>query len=157
MKDKTIETKHGVPIPLGKDGVPLPDTSDQFVAGLRNPNYRKNFLVGTIEYAWNIIDRTPEQGDDITCSWDDLMYYDVSDFQSRFGTSEDDSEVLWMVVQSRVDPRRALDASSDPITVGTMIGEAQHQSFDGWSTAHRLVIEAFLSDIAWAMYNESDE
>lgn len=106
--------------------------------------------IGSIEYAWALIDESDWK-------WDDYREYTWEDYQSRYGTNENDSRILDLVVQSRVDNRRTLDNVADGQRIADMIAEAQHQSFDGWTTAQRLVIEAFLSDIAWGVYNEDPQ
>jgi len=111
--------------------------------------------IGSIEYAWECIDRMdrPTKGGDCSQGWDDLMEYEIDDYVDRFAVTIDDANILWLVVQSRVDNRRCIDAVADAQRIADMIAEAQHQSFDGWTTAQRLTIEAFLSDIAWGVYN----
>lgn len=109
------------------------------------------YPIGSIEYAWNLIDSASDE------SWDDLKEYEPCDFQSRYGTNEEDSNILWMAVQPRFDNRRTLDTVADAQRIVDQIAEAQHLSFDVWSTRERLTIEAFLSDIAWAVYNDDPQ
>ena len=101
--------------------------------------------IGSIEWAWNKIDHFSNR--------DDLKEYDGEDLMGRYGVSEEDAGILWLVIQAQTDNRRTIDSVADGKMVAEQIREAQHQSFDGWTTSQRLVIEAFLSDIGWAVYN----
>lgn len=99
-----------------------------------------------ITEAWNEID---EHG-----NWDDLMEHDPNDLKNKFDVSEEDADILWMVIQSRVDPSRD-PYRTDAVVFGqsflTTIHEALHQSLDGWTEEQGLIIQAFLSDITYAV------
>ena len=103
--------------------------------------------IGSIEYAWDCMDNMD--------NWADLMGYEPTDIIARYGVSEEDAAILWLVVQSRTDYRRDFGSikDNDEGLIPEVIREAIHQSFDGWTTRERLVIQAFLSDVAWAIHN----
>ena len=99
--------------------------------------------------AWSEID---EHG-----NWDDLAEHSPEDLRNKFDVSEEDSDILWMVIQSRTDNRRStydLDRHEKGIKYLGNIQEALHQSLDGWTEEQGLIIQAFLSDVAWATYQE---
>ena len=109
---------------------------------------RKDFTeVGSmtrVEWAWTQIDEASDE------EWDDMQGWSDSDFQLRYGVDEEDAGLLWLVVQSRVDSRRSV-YDMNPTRVGEMIQEALHQGLDGWTIKQGLVIQAFLSDIGYAV------
>jgi hypothetical protein len=99
---------------------------------------------------WNVID---SEG-----NWDDLMEHQPEDLVNKFNVSEEDADILWMVIQSRTDPRRdtyRMDAEVFGQAYLTTIHEALHQGLDVWTDAQRLVIQAFLSGIAWSVNMEA--
>ncbi len=100
--------------------------------------------------AWNDID---ENG-----NWDDLREHEPNDLKNKYDVSEDDADILWCVIQSRMDYRRNIQILDNEVfgqSVLTTIREALHQGLDGWTEEQGLVIQAFLSDIAWSVNQEN--
>ena len=86
--------------------------------------------------------------------WDQLKDYTTEQLKSYFGLSDEDVGIFQYIVMNRTEPRwntYSLDAK----VVGTewleMVQEAIHQGFDGWSEREQLVIEAFLTNISYAL------
>ncbi|MEE8599424.1 MAG: hypothetical protein V3S69_07990 [Dehalococcoidales bacterium] len=104
-----------------------------------------------LEKVWDDIENGPDD------KWDDWFAWSTEDFMSIYDLPEHEAVLLWQVVQSRTDVRRNVTMKR-PSRVGTMINEALHQSLDGWTVEQGLIIQAFLSDIAWAVSQiEEDE
>ena len=104
-----------------------------------------------LEKIWDDIDNAP---DDV---WDNLQSMGLEDLGEMYDVPEWEASLLWLVVQSRCDVRRNV-MSKRPSKVGHMINEALHQGLDGWTVEQGLVIQAFLSDIAYAVSQvEEDE
>ncbi len=119
--------------------------------GIKSKDYVEEGNMSRIEWAWDTIDNWTDD------QWDDVHGWETIDYQNRFGLSIDDAGMLELVVQSRIDVRRNVTMKR-PSRVGTMINEALHQGLDGWTIEQGLVIQAFLSDIAWAVSQiEEDE
>lgn len=100
--------------------------------------------------AWNDID---ENG-----NWDDLNEHSPEDLKNKYDVSENDADILWMVIQSRTDNRRNIYDLDNEVfgqSVLTTIQEALHQGLDGWTEEQGLIIQAFLSDLAWSVYQEN--
>lgn len=104
-----------------------------------------------VEEIWDDLENA---GDDV---WDNLHEFSKEDFMEVYGLTEEDASLIDLVVSSRMDVNRNV-MMKRPSRVGTMINESLHQSLDGWTIAQGLVIQAYLSDIAFAVSQiEEDE
>jgi hypothetical protein len=103
-----------------------------------------DYTMNHLEEVWDDIDHAD---DDV---WDNIQGFAPDDFARVYDLSETDSMILWQAVQARTDPRRCA-YSQDPTRLGTVIQETLHQSLDGWTIEQGLIIQAYLSDVAYAV------
>ena len=61
--------------------------------------------------------------------------------------TDEDAQLLWLNIKSVSDPQYKI-MKKDSEQVGSMIKEALHQGLDGWTDDQKMVINAFLADIA---------
>jgi len=86
---------------------------------------------------------------------DDLREHDIEDLMSKYQIDRNEAGMFWLIIQS--------DQGSWPSVYGLpdedsklfleTTQEAVHQDFEGpWTDYDRVVIQAFLGDIAYAVY-----
>ena len=63
--------------------------------------------------------------------------------------SYDDQSLLWLNVQANWLEDYTI-TSADPKAVSEVVAEAMHGDLDGWKEDQKVVIRAFLADIAYA-------
>lgn len=118
---------------------------------IKSKDYVEEGNMTRLEWAWDTIDNWTDY------EWNDVHGWVKEDYMRVFGVSIDDASILDLVVSSRLDVRRNV-MMKRPSRVGHLINEALHQGLDGWTIEQGLVIQAFLSDVAWSVSQiEEDE
>lgn len=90
---------------------------------------------------------------------DNLREHDVDDFMSVFGLTREHAGILDLIVREATDPQYSAYGvpESDAEVFLETIQESMHQSFEGWEGYDRLVIRAYLADIAFATYQTKND
>ena len=84
----------------------------------------------------------------------ELNQLDVSDLQMYYDLTETEARLLFLVIKGReekVNCAYSLTEAHGNALV-EMVTEAIHQGLDGWEPDERIVIEAFLADLAEGTY-----
>lgn len=99
----------------------------------------------------SLVEKFDEDDDNFA---DNLREHDVGDMISCFGLTREHAGILDMIVREATDHQYNTYgmAESDAEVFLETIQESMHQSFEGWEGYDRLVIRAYLADIAYATY-----
>ncbi len=80
---------------------------------------------------------------------EDRREYEIDQLETMYGLDNEDAGQLHILIQDSFEPRGwATEPAQD---LKDMLGEAEHEGFDGWSDSDRFVIMAFLADISKAL------
>ena len=79
---------------------------------------------------------------------EDRREYDKEMIRTGYDLNKYDGEMLYNLIQGNFRPNWDKYTAKE---VYDMIGEAEHEGFDGWSESDRVVIMAFLADIGLAL------
>ncbi len=74
----------------------------------------------------------------------------IGDLCDQYNLSRDDGMVLYKALMPLVNKEYVIDPV-DAMDLKDIIIEAQHQSYDGWSDDHAVVIRAFVADLAFGL------
>ncbi len=86
---------------------------------------------------------------------DDLREHDVQDLMSKYGLDENEAGMFWLIIRCDTDNTYCTYGIPDENSKVFLeqVQESIHQSFDGpWSDYDRIVIQAYLADIALAVF-----
>lgn len=81
--------------------------------------------------------------------WDDRRYYSGDMLKDFYALDDHDAALLYNNIQAYCNVDYRWTAQPEGQLIETL-HEAAHQGYDGWTPAEKVIIEAFLADIAWA-------
>jgi hypothetical protein len=82
--------------------------------------------------------------------WDDRREYQEEDLQRMYGLDEEGAKLLWLNIQAKTDPSYdayKIEKEEAPHAL-EFIQESLHQSLEGWGEDEKVVINAFLAEMA---------
>ncbi len=87
-------------------------------------------------------------------NWDDMHEWDVDEISTRYMWTEEQATMFWYYLQEQMNPQfnmYGLNKEWAPYVLEN-IQESLHQSLDGWTEEQKLVIRAYLADLALATH-----
>ena len=84
----------------------------------------------------------------------DRREYEPDQLERMYDLTEYDAALLAVLIKGHFEPGVYSLSDLDPTEVVDMIGESEHEGFDGWSESDKVVIIAFLYDIVSAVKSE---
>ena len=87
-------------------------------------------------------------------NWDDLREHDNEDLMSKYCLPRDAASLLGYIIKEETDHRfnaYGLEDKFAPIVLEN-IQESLHQSLDGWTDEQKIIIRAYLADLAYATH-----
>ncbi len=87
-------------------------------------------------------------------NWDDMHEWDREDFSNAYQVGPEGAALLDYIVREETDSRYNAYGLKDEMAPFVLenIQEGLHQSLDGWTEEQKIVIRAYLADLAYSAY-----